>query len=269
MAEPYYKQHWVDIDSERHSAYDKILAFHPAMEALLRPLDLKPGLRVLDVGSGPGHTTLELARRVVTGGKVTGIDINAEFVARSGAHAGDAKLPAEFVHSAFPPLPFPDGSFDRVWCKNVLEYVDSAADTVAEMARVTAPGGVVVAVDSDWDMIALDFGPGARERTDRILAASKGIAIKEPQIGRQLYRLFRAAGLGDVKVEVFAGADTAGRSLPMLKASFARYARDSGKIAAAEVEQWFGDIDRAVASGSFLFVLPQFVVRGVRSQVRV
>lgn len=267
MAEPYYKQHWVDIDPDRHSAYDKILAFHPAMEPLLRPLDLKPGLRVLDVGSGPGHTTLELARRVAPVGKVTGVDINAEFVARSGAHARDAKLPAEFVQSGFPPLPFPDASFDRVWCKNVLEYVDSAADTVAEMARVTAPRGVIVAVDSDWDMIALDIGAASRERTDRILAASKGIAIKEPQIGRQLYRLFRAAGLDEVKVEVYAGADTVGRSLPMLKASFARYARDSGKVAAAEVERWFADIDRAVAQGSFLFALPQFVVRGVKSQV--
>jgi SAM-dependent methyltransferase len=264
MAEPYYKQHWVDIDQERHSAYDKILAYHPAMEPLLRPLDLKPGLRALDVGSGPGHTTLELARRVAPGGKVTGVDINTEFVERSNAHAHEAKLAAEFVQCAFPPLPFPDASFDRVWCKNVLEYVDSAADTVAEMARVTAPGGVVVAVDSDWDMIALDLGPTPRERSDRIIAASKAIAIKEPQIGRQLYRLFRAAGLDEVKIEIHAGADTAGRSLPMLKASFARYARDSGKIAAAEIEGWFADIDRAVAEGSFLFVLPQFVARGVR-----
>ena len=264
MAEPYYKQHWVEIDSERHGAYDKILAFHPAMEPLLRPLDLKAGLRVLDVGSGPGHTTLELARRIRPGGMVTGVDINAEFVARSGDHARDANLPAEFVQSAFPPLPFPDASFDRVWCKNVLEYVDSAADTVAEMARVTAPGGVVVAVDSDWDMIALDIGAAAHERSYRIIAASKAIAIREPQIGRQLYRLFRDAGLGDVKAEVYAGADTVGRSMPMLKASFARYARDSGKIATADVEGWFADIDTAVATGSFLFVLPQFVVRGVR-----
>jgi ubiquinone/menaquinone biosynthesis C-methylase UbiE len=264
MDEPYYKQHWVDIDSERHSAYDQILAYHPAMEALLRPLDLKPGLKVLDVGSGPGHTTLELARRVAPGGSVNGVDINAEFVARSSARARDAKLAATFVQHGFPPLPFPDRSFDRVWCKNVLEYVDSAADTVAEMARVTAVGGTVVAVDSDWDMIALEIGPAARERSDRILAASKAIAIKEPRIGRQLHGLFRAAGLGEVKVEILAGADTVGRSLPMLKASFARYARDSGKIAPGEVDRWFEDIDHAVASGSYLFILPQFVVRGIR-----
>src|SRR5260370_19368615 len=118
MAELYYKQHWVDIDSGGHRAYEQILACQPAMEPLLRPLDLKPGLRVLDVGSGPGHTTLELARRVAPGGSVTGVDINAEFVARSSARARDTKLAAEFVHHGFPPLPFPDRSFDRGWCKN-------------------------------------------------------------------------------------------------------------------------------------------------------
>lgn len=271
MTEPYYKQHWVEIDPERHSAYDQILAYHPGLEPILRPLDLRPGLRVLDVGSGPGHTTFELARRVAPGGKVTGpvgkvtgIDINAEFIRRSTVRARDAKLDAVFVLSAFPPLPFPDGSFDRVWCKNVLEYVDSAADTVAEMARVTARGGLVVAVDSDWDMIALEIGPTARERVDRILAASKAVAINEPRIGRQLHGLFRAAGLEDVKVEILAGADTVGRSLPMLKASFARYARDSGKVAADEIAQWLAEIDRAIAAGMFLFVLPQFVVRGIK-----
>jgi SAM-dependent methyltransferase len=264
MSEDYYKQHWIDIDPERHAAYDQILAFHPALEPLLRPLDLMPGLRVLDVGSGPGHTTLELGRRVGPTGKVMGVDINAEFIARAGARAREQKLPCEFVHSAFPPLPFPDASFDRVFCKNVLEYVDSAADTVVEMARVAAPGGVVLAIDSDWDMIALDLPPPARERSERVLEAARSIAIKERRTGRRLYGYFRAAGLGEVKVEVFAGADTAGRSLPMLRASFARYACDSGKIASAEVEQWLADVNDAIARGAFLFVLPQFVVRGIR-----
>jgi SAM-dependent methyltransferase len=264
MPDAYYKQHWVDIDRERHAAYDQILAFHPAMEPLLRPLDLKPGLRVLDLGSGPGHTTLELARRVGPTGLVVGVDINAEFVARASARAREQKLPAEFVQSAFPPLKFAAGSFDRVWCKNVLEYVDSAADTVAEMARVAASGGVVVAVDSDWEMIALEIGAEMRELSDRVLAASKSIALKEPRIGRQLYGHFGAAGLKEVKVEIFSGGDTVGRSLPMLRASFARYALDSGRISAAEVERWLTAVNAAIAAGKFLFVLPQFVVRGVK-----
>src|SRR5260370_8154609 len=125
------------------------------------------------------------------------------------------------------------------------------------MARVTAVGGIVVAVDSDWDMIALEIGPAARERSDRILATSKALAIKEPRIGRQLHGLFRAAGLGDVKVEILAGADTTGRSLPMLKASFARYARDSGTIPPENGDRWFEDIDHSYTTGSPLLHLPR------------
>ncbi len=264
MGEPYYKQHWIEIDPERHAAYDQILAYHPAMEPILRPLELRAGLNVLDVGSGPGHTTLELARRVGPSGKVTGVDINAEFVARASARAHEQKANVEFVHSAFPPLPFPDRSFERVFCKNVLEYVDSAPATVAEMARVAADGGIVVAIDSDWDMLALDLGPESSEQIERVLAAAKSIAIKEPKIGRRLYGIFRAAGLADVSVEIMAGADTVGRSLPMLKSSLSRYARDSGRVSSAEVERWLGAIDQAVSSGRFFFALPQFVVRGIK-----
>ena len=264
MSNPYYKQHWIDIEPERHAAYDQILGYHPALEPIIRPLELKPGLRVLDVGSGPAHTTSELARRVSPSGKVTGIDINAEFIARASARAREAKLPLEFVHSGFPPLPFPDASFDRVFCKNVLEYVDSAAATVTEMARVTAPGGIVVAADSDWDLLTLETGEADRARHERVLAASKSIAIKEPRIGRMLYGLFRAAGLREVKVQILAGADTVGRALPMLKASFARYAHDSGRIADDEIAAWLASVQHAIDTGNFFFVLPQFVVSGVK-----
>ena len=264
MAEAYYKQHWIDIEPERHAAYDQILGFHPAMEPLIRPLELKPGLRVLDVGSGPGHTTFELARRVAPGGKVTGVDINAEFVARSKARSREHAVSIEFVQAAFPPLPFPDSSFDRVFCKNVLEYVDSAVDTVAEMARVAAPGAIVAATDSDWDMIALDIGEDGRELSDRVLEAAKSIAIKEPRIGRRLRGIFIGAGLTEVRSEIVAGADVAGRSLPMLKASFARYARDSGRVSAEDIARWVQMLETAIARGRFLFVLPQFVVRGMK-----
>ena len=264
MTEAYYKQHWIEIEPERHAAYDQILAFHPAMDPLIRPLELRPGQRVLDVGSGPGHTTFELARRVSPGGKVTGVDINAEFISRSKARAREHAVTIEFVHAGFPPLPFPDASFDRVFCKNVLEYVDSAVDTVAEMARVAAPGATVVATDSDWDMLALDIGEEGRELSDRVLTAAKSIAIKEPRIGRRLRGIFAGVGLAEVKTEVLAGADVVGRSLPMLTASLARYARDSGLVGADETARWLKMVEGAISARTYLFVLPQFVVRGMK-----
>jgi ubiquinone/menaquinone biosynthesis C-methylase UbiE len=264
MSSPYYKQHWIEIEAERHQAYDRILAYHPGLEPLIRPLNLAPGLRVLDVGSGPGYTTTEIARRVSASGQVVGVDLNAEFVASASRRSRANKLKISYVRSEFPPLPFRTGSFDRVVCKNVLEYVDSAADTIKEMARVAANDATVVAIDSDWEMLALALPQHALERSERTLAAAKSIAVKEPRIGRMLYSLFRAAGLKDVQVDVFAGADTAGRAVPMLKASIAQYARDSGRIANDEVDQWLSDIDGAIAAGEYLMVLPQFVVRGTR-----
>lgn len=98
-----------------------------------------------------------------------------------------------------------------------------------------------------------------------MIAAAKSIAVKEPRIGRMLLRLFREAGLTEVKVEVFAGADTTGRAAPMLKISLARYARDSGQFAASEVDGWLKDIDDAISRGRYCFVLPQFVVRGIKN----
>jgi SAM-dependent methyltransferase len=266
MPNPYYKQHWVDIETERQQAYDRILAYHPALDPLLGGLKLEPGLNVLDVGSGPGYTTMEIARRVASSSGVVGVDLNADFVAAAMCRGRASNLGVRYVQSDFPPLLFRTGSFQRVLCKNVLEYVDSAAATVIEMARVAAEDAIVVAIDSDWDMLALALPEEqAQERSERVLAAAKSIAVKEPRIGRMLFSLFKRAGLKDVRVDVFAGADTVGRAVPMLRASIARYAFDSGRIARIEVEQWLSDIDAAIAGGRYLMVLPQFVVRGRRN----
>jgi ubiquinone/menaquinone biosynthesis C-methylase UbiE len=269
VAQPYYKSHWIEIEPERHLAYDDLLKFHPAMERLLEPLELRPGLKVLDVGSGPGHTTIALAQRVLPGGHVSGVDINAEFVERAGNRARSAGLQdaIDYRHSEFPPLPFADRTFDRVWCKNVLEYVDDAGATVAEMARVTAPDGIVVAVDSDWGMMAVELGEQPRALTKRIVDAAQSIALNQPQIGRRLFHHFLAAGLQQVEVKVFASPDRKGLMAGMLRNSIARYAVDSGKVSAAEVQQWLAELDRAQAEGRYLFLLPQFVVSGRRSRL--
>jgi len=267
MSNPYYKQHWIDVEPQRHAAYETLLSFHPAMEPILAPLDLRSGVSVLDVGSGPGQTTVEIARRVGAEGRVTAIDINPDFIARARLRAReqDVESRIEFVAGAFPPLPFADARFERVWCKNVLEYVDSAADTVAEMVRVAAPGGSVVASDSDWEMMVLEVGAAAQARSDRIVAAATAVALKEPRIGRRLYGLFGDAGLHEVKVKVFSGPDQIGRTTPMQRASLANYAAASGQISNDEIQLWLSDIERAVESGRYLFILPQFVVRGVKA----
>ncbi len=260
MALPFYKQHWIDVDERRMEAYNVVLQYHPRLEPLLAPLELAAGLSVLDVGCGPGYVTAELARRVGEGGRAVGIDINEMFIAKAQAHAEEKGVGrmASFRQADFPPLPFPDRAFDRILCKNVLEYVDSAGETLKEMARVLKKEGRVLVLDSDWDMLALDVSDP--ELSDRILSAVKRTATREPRIGRQLPRLFQAAGFTDIKVNVVAGPDLFGWALPMLEKSWSQYALASGEITQAELDRWLGDLRERITRGEYFFCLPQFVV---------
>jgi SAM-dependent methyltransferase len=260
MAFPFYKQHWIDVDERRMEAYNVVLQYHPRLEPMLAPLALAPGLSVLDVGCGPGSVAAELARRVGEGGKVVGVDINEMFIAAARAAAAEKGVGhiASFQQVDFPPLPFPERTFDRVLCKNVLEYVDSALATLQEMARVLRRGGRALVLDSDWDMLALDVSDPAL--SDRILVAVKRTATREPRIGRQLPRLFKAAGFVDITVDVVAWPDLSGWALPMLEKSWAQYALASGAITPAELERWLGDLRERATKGEYFFCLPQFVV---------
>jgi ubiquinone/menaquinone biosynthesis C-methylase UbiE len=259
MPTPYYKQHWIEIDADRLAVYDTLLRYEPRMEPLLAPLDLQPGLSVLDVGSGPGSTTMELGRRVGPSGTLVGIDINAEFVERAGAQAQAAGLhQVSFQQADFPPLPFESETFDRVFCKNVLEYVDSAEATVRDIARVTKPGGLVVLIDSDWEMLALDVSDEALH--DRFMSAIKTTAMREPRIGRKLRGLCIVANLRDIKVKIFASPDLKGRARQMLENNWYQYALDSGRVTRAEADAWRDDIRTRLKNDVYCFCLPQFVV---------
>jgi ubiquinone/menaquinone biosynthesis C-methylase UbiE len=256
----YYRDHWLEIDPQRMEDFEEMFRWRPRMEPLLEPAGLTAGLRVVDFGCGPGMLTLELARRVGPGGHVHAVDLNPDFLERTRQNAAREGLAEQVsIHRASDDrLPLEDGSVDRVICKNVLEYVDDAVLTLRDFRRALAPGGRVHAIDSDWGMLAVEpLGP---ERIAELFAAAS-MAYRTPLIGRKLYGLMRAAGFEKVRVEVVAGADTRGTLAPILF-NMARYARVSGKLEASAIEGLLDDLKRALAEGTYLLVLPQFVVTG-------
>jgi 2-polyprenyl-6-hydroxyphenyl methylase/3-demethylubiquinone-9 3-methyltransferase len=96
------------------------------------------GLRVLDVGCGGGYTCEFLAQR---GAIVTGIDQSAACIAAARAHATASGLDIDYHVGVAEALPFDHDRFDIVVCVDVLEHVQSPAATIAEITRVTKPGG--------------------------------------------------------------------------------------------------------------------------------
>ena len=89
--------------------------FVPLTEALFAPMALRDGASVLDIGCGAGATTLEVARRVGPGGRVTGADISAPLLAvaraRAAAEAPGA-APIQFIEADVEPVDL--GPFDQI-----------------------------------------------------------------------------------------------------------------------------------------------------------
>jgi ubiquinone/menaquinone biosynthesis C-methylase UbiE len=111
------------------------------------------GARVLEVGCGPGHLSVRLARH--HGFDVTGIDLDPAMIARARANAarpGEGRRPSFLVGDAAA-LAFPDGSFDlAVSTLSMHHWADPAAG-LAEIGRVLRPGARALV----WD-----FRPGVR-----------------------------------------------------------------------------------------------------------
>ena len=107
---------------------------------------LTAGLRILDVGCGPGSLTADLAAHCPQG-SVTGIDASAEVIAVAAAAHGDV---AEFLTGDIVALDFPDDHFDVVHAHQVLQHLRDPVAALTEIRRVTKPGGIVAARDADY-----------------------------------------------------------------------------------------------------------------------
>ena len=260
--ESYFRDHWVDVSPERHEVYEQVLAWSPAWAALFERAEVGDGHVVLDLGVGPGHTAMEMARRVGPSGHVHGVDINTEFLRRTDAKAeteGFAdRVTTHLVTDHV--LPLGDGSVDRVIAKNTLEYVPSLADTLAECFRVTTIGGRMTATDSDWDFLIVE--PWTVEDQRRFFTAGAH-AFKEPNIGRKLRNAMLDAGYADIEVSVHTNIDTDGNLLGVLR-NFVGYISEFETMPVGGAERMLDQLQQAVDSGRYLAVFPQFSVTGCR-----
>ena len=103
---------------------------------------LEPGERVLDLGSGAGTDSLVAAQMVGDGGRVTGIDMTPEMLAKARAAARELGAEnVEFVEGEAERLPFPDGHFDVVISNGVIDLIPDKDAVFAELNRVLVPGG--------------------------------------------------------------------------------------------------------------------------------
>jgi ubiquinone/menaquinone biosynthesis C-methylase UbiE len=142
------------------------------------------GVRVLDVGTGPGYLALAAARLVAPGGVAAGIDASPEMIARARLRAARRGLAVDYRVAAAEALPFDDASFDVIVSRLVFHHLpgDVKRRALGEMARVLTPGGRLVVAD-----LASASAQGAHHLAARL----RGTA---PGTGADLARLIHDAG---------------------------------------------------------------------------
>jgi SAM-dependent methyltransferase len=114
----------------------------PIGEIVAAAADPGPGGRVLDVGCGPGATTLDMARRVGAQGRSVGIDISAPLleIARNKAQA-EGLDQATFIQADAQTYGFEDGAFDAVMSRFGVMFFDAPEAAFANLRRATRPDG--------------------------------------------------------------------------------------------------------------------------------
>jgi SAM-dependent methyltransferase len=151
------------------------------------------GMRALDVGCGPGALTAELVLRLGHAA-VTAIDPSPPFVAAVRARFDEVDVRQGVAEE----LPFPDGSFDIALAQLVVHFMNDPVAGLAEMRRVTRPGGRVAACV--WDHGGDDGPLSAFWRAARDLDPDAPDESTMPGVREgHLVELSEAAGLTDIE----------------------------------------------------------------------
>jgi SAM-dependent methyltransferase len=120
-----------------------------------RRLGLEPGHVLLDMGAGAGRHAFESYRR---GARVIALDydgaelkdVAALFAAMQAEGTVPDEAAAAVVNGDGTRLPFPDATFDRIVCSEVLEHIPDLAGAVTELHRVLKPGGTMAVTVPTW-----------------------------------------------------------------------------------------------------------------------
>lgn len=224
-----------------------------------RILAARAGEAGLDIGSGLGHLSCELAGEVAPHGHIVAVDGSPEMLSATRRRVGALGLGStvETRLGDAVALDLADESFDFAVAVQVYSYVQDVALAIREAARVLRKGGRLAVLETDWDLCTYESAD--RDVTRRMLDGSSRFA--HSHLPRQLHRLFRQAGLVLERCEVFAIVET--RYDPdSFGAGLVDIARDAALgngVPLVEVDDWAGDIRSRSADGEYFFCANRFI----------
>jgi demethylmenaquinone methyltransferase / 2-methoxy-6-polyprenyl-1,4-benzoquinol methylase len=174
--------------------------------------------RALDVATGTGAVAIELARWIAA--PIVGLDQSHPMVRRGIDRVARAGLSRRirFVLAQGERLPFPEATFDAVTFSYLLRYVESPAQTLAELARVLRPGGTMAGLEfhvprnrawrAGWSLYTRAVMPVVGRllsrswyQVGRFLGPSISSFYRRHPLDEQL-TMWRAAGIADARARI-------------------------------------------------------------------
>ncbi|MCK5470135.1 MAG: methyltransferase domain-containing protein [Cyclobacteriaceae bacterium] len=163
---------------------------------------LKPGMRVADIGCGPGRIASILNELVQPGGSVVGVDnsqTRLEYANQQYAAESITYYKKDILDS------LDDlGKFDFVWSRFVLEYyLSNSFDIVKNISSILKPGGTICLIDLDQNPLNFHGMSSRLEKTfQQILKELQTKTDFDPFAGRRLYSYLFDLGYENIDVDI-------------------------------------------------------------------
>ncbi|HDL98431.1 MAG TPA: class I SAM-dependent methyltransferase [Desulfobacteraceae bacterium] len=193
-------QYLMESNEESHRLDIKINSALIEKQALWA--GIQPGMRVADMGCGPGRITSILSHLVQPLGSVVGVDGSPQRLDYAASHYGREGI--EFVQRDITKPLHDLGGFDFIWVRFVLEYyLSKSFEIVKNISECLEPGGILCLMDLDHNPLNY-YGTSDRlDRTFRkIISELQGKIDFDPYAGKKLYSFLYDLGYEDIDVEV-------------------------------------------------------------------
>lgn len=222
-------------------------------------LELGPGQRIIDVGCGTGEDARAMAQRVAPGGRLVAVDGSQSMIdtARRRTEGGD--LPIEFRVADVHQLPFADDSFDASRADRIFMHLESPPRALAEMMRVTRPGGRVLIYEVDFETLTVDHPDRAHTRK---IVNTWCDGFRNGWLGRHIPALFRDVGLHDVRITPATLWLRYPVAMQMIGPDTVERACAAGLLNPTEGEEWLRQLQERYEAGLLFCTLTGFLVLG-------
>jgi ubiquinone/menaquinone biosynthesis C-methylase UbiE len=176
-------------------------AIWPQEVDLVRRYALPSEARILDAGCGTGEASSRLAE-LFPDAAVLGVDIIDAHLDLARSRYARLAPRLKFEHQSIFELNAPDHSFDLVVCRHVIHSIPHADRVLAELARVTRPGGYLHLIPEDYGMLHFQRGnPDPRDFWYQVPASFAAATGTDLFIGRNTFSILAALNLEQITMD--------------------------------------------------------------------